>query len=788
MKLQSPLFRTRSSRLVMATLVILLYCLTSAAQQSAKRAIKAGNVGEWPENSKRWALLIGVDQYSDDTHFQQLRAAVNDAKALKEALVKYAGFPENQVILLTSDQPERLKPTRNNILREMGILGSNIPRDGLLWFSFSGHGLERGGQVFLAPSDTQAIVLEETALSASLVMDMIKTAGVTQVMLLLDACRNNPVGRGAGANRLTETYARKFDFAERNKGVNAFATLYATGLGQVSLENPATGMGYFSEAVVEGLKGAAASDKGEITLQALISYVEDIVPKRTRRTGGEEQKPFENVYGYKARELVIAVAGTKPTGDPTASNPDVSSILKTDPAEMSEVVFWNSISSSRNPEKFEAYLEQYPRGRYAKLARITLSELKKGQSDSLKPPDTLQGDVSRQQIELQTETAYWNSIVASANPEAFREYLRQYPNGRYASMARERARDRAKETATTPNPVIPTTNLPAPAVAKRAGQFADAGNKLAKEGQWARAEAEYRQAVQLEPGSAVWRTLTAVSLTMQKRDAEAEVELRMAAQLAPQNPQTHSNLGRALEKQSKVLEAEAEYRAALKLDVRTAQRHGDLGFILLLEQRWTEAEAAYREALRLEPAGAQWHTGVGAALLAQQRIDQAEIAYRKAIELEPRNAQWHADLAFLLSRKQGWDEAQREYREAIRLDPQNLSYQERLKQMLAETVPASSKAAAHAPDPDATPPVLLNMPAPRYTEIARNKKVQGKVTARVLVGEDGIVKGFEIISGLPYGLNEQAEIAARNMRFKPAVKNGRPVEMWIAIEIGFSLR
>jgi len=85
-------------------------------------------------------------------------------------------------------------------------------------------------------------------------------------------------------------------------------------------------------------------------------------------------------------------------------------------------------------------------------------------------------------------------------------------------------------------------------------------------------------------------------------------------------------------------------------------------------------------------------------------------------------------------------------------------------------------------------PIALNSPQPRYTEEARKNKIQGNVTARVLVGADGQVKQVKITRGLPDGLDEQAIQAAYQLRFKPAMKGGQPVAYWIPVLIEFNLR
>jgi TonB family protein len=58
---------------------------------------------------------------------------------------------------------------------------------------------------------------------------------------------------------------------------------------------------------------------------------------------------------------------------------------------------------------------------------------------------------------------------------------------------------------------------------------------------------------------------------------------------------------------------------------------------------------------------------------------------------------------------------------------------------------------------DQTPkPLNLSEARPNYTEEARQKGVTGEVRLRILVGDDGTIKKIKVISGLPYGLSEQA--------------------------------
>ena len=311
----------KSTYMLSTILFLLLFNPLSAhaQEQSGERGLKlqsSGPVKVLPGSPKRYALVIGVDQYAD-TQITTLGGASNDAKALAHALVQYAGFPGDQVTLLASDQPAERLPTRGNILRRLSNMAAIVPPDGLLLVSFAGHGIERDGQAFLLPSDSQVSndvdLLEQTAINVTTIKDRVKKIGVGQVLMILDACRNDPVGRANADNPLTAAYTRGFNFDLRNREVKAFATLYATEVGKRAYEYKEKRQGYFTWLLVEALKGGAANEKGEVTLAGLVKYLQDRVPKRVLQDlgPGKDQKPFAVVEGYRADELVIAVPGAK---------------------------------------------------------------------------------------------------------------------------------------------------------------------------------------------------------------------------------------------------------------------------------------------------------------------------------------------------------------------------------------------------------------------------------------------------------------------------------------------
>src|SRR6185295_7825681 len=256
-----PVTTTLRTSLITIAVLLMLFAVRNQiasttetqGQQRGNRKVAVTPVKELPPKAKRFALVIGVDDYQD-TQINRLEGSTNDAKALADALVQYAGFPGDQVILLASDQPAQRLPTRGNILQFLSNLRGLVPEDGLLLVSFAGHGIERGGRGYLCPSDARTsgtlTLLEATAIPVEMVREWIRDTRVRQVLIIVDSCRNNPSGRGEGENELTQNYASQFNFDVRNQEVTAFATLYATDVGNVAYEYKERKQGYFTWALV----------------------------------------------------------------------------------------------------------------------------------------------------------------------------------------------------------------------------------------------------------------------------------------------------------------------------------------------------------------------------------------------------------------------------------------------------------------------------------------------------------------------------------------------------------
>jgi len=82
---------------------------------------------------------------------------------------------------------------------------------------------------------------------------------------------------------------------------------------------------------------------------------------------------------------------------------------------------------------------------------------------------------------------------------------------------------------------------------------------------------------------------------------------------------------------------------------------------------------------------------------------------------------------------------------------------------------------------------ILEKPEPQYTESARKNQITGTVIIKAIFSSSGQVTNIVAVSKLPDGLTEKAIAAARQIRFVPATKDGRPVSMYMQLEYNFNL-
>ncbi len=92
--------------------------------------------------------------------------------------------------------------------------------------------------------------------------------------------------------------------------------------------------------------------------------------------------------------------------------------------------------------------------------------------------------------------------------------------------------------------------------------------------------------------------------------------------------------------------------------------------------------------------------------------------------------------------------------------------------------------------PGVTPPRIMKLVDPEYSERARRDRVQGIVVLRVVVGTDGRTYNIRVERTTPQELEElvgEAVSAVSKWRFHPGLKDGQPVNVEVTVEVNFRL-
>lgn len=99
------------------------------------------------------------------------------------------------------------------------------------------------------------------------------------------------------------------------------------------------------------------------------------------------------------------------------------------------------------------------------------------------------------------------------------------------------------------------------------------------------------------------------------------------------------------------------------------------------------------------------------------------------------------------------------------------------------TAPAQPQHATASFDPVE----IVSKPNPTYTEEARRLHIQGEVLLRVIFTASGRLQILGVARGLGHGLDQAAIQAAQQIEFKPARRNGQPVNTTATLHILFEL-
>jgi hypothetical protein len=234
-----------------------------------------------------------------------------------------AGFDEDDIFFLTSDQKGNRLPTKVNIIKWISHIKSHAAPEDTFVFFFSGHGMDMGNESYLLTYDSEPSnkdTLDISSLKISEMKRVIEEMPLRKVLLFVDACRNDPrTGKGDTNNTLTVNQAKNL-VIRPGKGTgkgdtsSGFSfTFFSCGVGQRSFEWTEKGMGFFAYYLVEGLRGGAASEEAghNVTIGSLKRYLWEKVPGTVEREKGVRQEPWvKGESSTGADEWVLAKGGS----------------------------------------------------------------------------------------------------------------------------------------------------------------------------------------------------------------------------------------------------------------------------------------------------------------------------------------------------------------------------------------------------------------------------------------------------------------------------------------------
>ena len=228
------------------------------------------------DQSIKLAVVVGIDNYSGLSGVSTLSYAVADAKSLKKTLES-----QGYSVLALYDGEATAQFIQKAISKIAQLAESDESRrNATLLFSFSGHGFAVDGENYLVTYDTDGDNVTETGYPLSELVDFLGSTGISQKVLFIDACRNNPGQRSASGSFVQQ----------QAEGVGI---LFSTRAGDVAYESPIVQGGIFSHFLVKGLNGEAVSSEGIVSLHSLKSYVERKVPQWTIENLQTVQTPYQ---------------------------------------------------------------------------------------------------------------------------------------------------------------------------------------------------------------------------------------------------------------------------------------------------------------------------------------------------------------------------------------------------------------------------------------------------------------------------------------------------------------
>ncbi|MFC5506356.1 MULTISPECIES: SUMF1/EgtB/PvdO family nonheme iron enzyme [Hyphomicrobiales] len=300
---------------------------------------------------RRVGLVIGNGAYGS----APVAGATADASAVADTL-RAGGF---DVVTAKDANAAALQDA-------IAAFGARLGRGAQAVVFYAGHAVQQRGRNFLVPVDPRlrsAADIARAAVDLDLLLDALIVARPSSALVVLDASRDNPwqaeIG-GAGKGLLA------IDRME------AISVMFTTAPGRTVADrgNPA---------VDEWIKAIRTPG---LDMQAALARTRDAVARQTRRAQQiwtSSEPPPGLIVTPVARPAQVAQNNRAVIPLPPPESPAARQ-------DAYELAFWESIRSSENPAEYRAYLNAYPDGRFAALARTREQQFLARQNASAAPP------------------------------------------------------------------------------------------------------------------------------------------------------------------------------------------------------------------------------------------------------------------------------------------------------------------------------------------------------------------------------------------------------------------
>ena len=268
----------------------------------------------------------------------------------------------------------------------------------------------------------------------------------------------------------------------------------------------------------------------------------------------------------------------------------------------------------------------------------------------------------------------------------------------------------------------------------------------------------------------------------------ARKALTEAVKLKPQFAPAHTGLAYTLMAASKNEDAEREARRAIELNHADAMAHYVLGVIDLRFWRHHEAEQEADTAISQRPKFGAAYLLKSQALLALEGDESSKLT--KVINVGSQPSESEKEQRKERARKArerfaAAASALETYLNLVASDSETATWKEQLETL--KVYARQSPTTIYSSSEVTTKARVLSKPEPSYTGEARDAGIAGTVILRAVFTAYGTVENILVVRSLPAGLTAASVQAARRIKFTPAIRDGKPVPVFMELQYNFSL-